>query len=242
MLHVLTAINADMGTSFVSSAGVSAPAADYFSIEVKGRGCHGSAPWKGVDALTVSARILLGLQELSARELPISDRAVLTVGALQSGEAGNALSDRTVLRGTMRAFDENTRAFVKECMEQIARQIAKAFRAKAKVVYGGGCPTLVNDEKLSHIAENAAKELLGSKAVFTSNELGADIRKNSGGSEDFAYIAQAVPAVMIGLAAGEKGNGYEYPLHHPKAKFDENALCVGAALYAKIAQKYFGSA
>lgn len=238
MLHVLTAVNADMGTAFVSSAGVSAPAADYFKIEVKGKGCHGSAPWKGVDALTVSARILLGLQELSARELSISDPAVLTVGSLQGGEAGNAISDNAVLKGTLRAFDEQTRAFVKERMETLAKNTAKAFRAKAKVVYGGGCPTLVNDEKTSAFAEKAARELLGDKAVFTSDELGGDMRKNSGGSEDFAYIAQAVPAVMIGLAAGEKGKGYEYPLHHPKAKFNENALPIGAALYAGIAQKF----
>ena len=47
---------------------------------------------------------------------------------------------------------------------------------------------------------------------------------------------------MIGLAAGEKGKGYEYPLHHPKAKFDENALSIGAALYAKLVQNYFDGA
>ena len=42
---------------------------------------------------------------------------------------------------------------------------------------------------------------------------------------------------MMALAAGEKGKGFVYPLHHPKAKFDEKALPVGAALYAGVAQK-----
>ena len=238
MLHVLTAVNADMGTAIVSSEGISAPAADYFKIEVRGKGCHGSAPWEGVDALTIAARILLGLQELSARELSMANPAVLTVGSLETDGAGNAISDKAVLCGTLRSFDEEIRSFVKKRIQSIAVNTAKAFRASAKVSYGGGCPTLINDGKLSFLAEKGAKELLGGKCVFTSKELGGDVRKRSGGSEDFAYISHTIPSVMVGLVAGEKGKGYDYPLHHPKAKFDEKVLYLGAALYAGIAQKF----
>ena len=79
------------------------------------------------------------------------------------------------------------------------------------------------------------KELLG-KGVFTSNELG-NARQTEGGSEDFAYISHAVPSIMLAVAAGKKGEGFDYPLHHPKVKFDESALYIGAAAYAKVAQK-----
>ncbi len=68
MLHVLTGTPLPSGTVVVAS-GISAPAADFFHIRVQGKGCHGAMPWKGVDSLTVAARILLGLQELSAREM-----------------------------------------------------------------------------------------------------------------------------------------------------------------------------
>jgi hippurate hydrolase len=237
MIHVLTAFNATMVRAIVSSEGVTAPAADYFKIEIKGNGCHGSAPWKGVDALTISARILLGLQELSAREISPASPAVLTIGSLQTGAAANVICDKAVLYGTLRSFDEETRAFVKIRMESIAKNTAKAFRGKAKISYEGGCPTLVNDKKLSSIAEKAAKKLLGERCVTTSQALGGDVRKNSGGSEDFAYISHAVPSVMIGLVAGESEKGYSYPLHHPKVKFDESVLPIGAALYAGIARE-----
>ncbi len=237
MLHVMTAVDLPTGTAVVASGGVSAPAADYFTVKVKGKGCHGSAPWNGVDALSVGAHILLGLQEIAARELSISDPAVLTVGSLQSGSAGNAISDSALLHGTMRAFDEGTRAFVKERLEEISKQIAKAFRAKAEVTYGGGCPTLVNDEKLSAFTEKSAKALLG-EGVYTSAGLGGDTKKNSGGSEDFAYISHEIPSVMVAIAAGEREKGCGYPLHHPKACFDEEALSVGAALYAHIAMEW----
>ena len=43
---------------------------------------------------------------------------------------------------------------------------------------------------------------------------------------------------MVGLAAGEKGKGYTYPLHHPKTQFDENALGVGVALFVGVAKKF----
>ena len=242
MMHVLTAFNSTMVGVIVSSEGVSAPAADYFTIQIQGKGCHGSAPWKGVDALTVSARILLGLEELNAREISSSAPAVLTVGSLQSGEAGNAISDKVVLCGTLRSFDEEARLFVKKRIEQIAKNIAKAFRATAKVRFEGGCPTLVNDGEISLLAEEGAKELLGEKAVVNSAALGGDIRKNSGGSEDFAYISHTVPSVMLGLVAGKRDEGYQYPLHHPKVQFDESVLSTGAALFVAVAQKLLDKA
>ena len=238
MIHVLTAIDLPMGAVIVSSKGVSAPAADYFSIEIKGKGCHGSSPWKGVDPLTAASHILLGLQALSARELSLQQTAVLTIGCIQTGEAGNALSDSAILKGTLRAFDEEVRALVKTRMEEIAKKIAQAFRAKAKIIYGGCCPTLVNDEKLSALAYEEAKRLFGEERVATSESMGGDVRNKEGGSEDFAYISHEVPSVMFALAAGEKREGYHYPLHHPRVKFDESVLPIGAALYAGVAQKW----
>lgn len=242
MIHVLTAFNSTMVAAIVSSEGVSAPAADYFKVQIQGKGCHGAASWNGVDALTVAARVLLGLQELNAREISVATPAVLTVGSLQSGEGGNVLSDKVVLRGTLRSFDEGTRIFVKERMEHIAKNIARAFRAKAKVTYEGGCPTLLNNGRISRLAEEGAKELLGEGAVISSNDLGADVRQNSGGSEDFAYISRAVPSVMLGLVAGKKEEGYAYPLHHPKVQFDERVLFKGVALFVGIAQKLLNEA
>ena len=239
MMHVMTNVDLPAGTIVVSSAGVGAPAADFFAIKVQGKSCHGSAPWNGVDALTAAAHILIALQEISARELTPAMPAVLTIGSMNGGEAGNVIADLAEMKGTLRAFDEETREMVKRRLGEIAKNVAKAFRARAKVVFTSGCPTLLNDETLSAFAEREAKALLGEASVFTSKTIDEDARKKSGGSEDFAYISQKVPSVMAAIAAGETGKGYDYPLHHPKVKFDENALYMGAALYAHIAMQYF---
>ena len=235
MLHVLTATYLPTGTAVVASGGVSAPAADFFHIKIQGKGCHGAAPWKGVDALAVGAHVLLALQEISARELAPSQPAVLTVGSVQSEGADNAIADSVVLKGTLRAFDEGVRKQVKKRVEQITKHLARGFRATAEVVYNGGCPTLVNDGALSNFTEKILRDVLGEGAVFTSESLGGDVRENSGGSEDFAYISHKIPSVMVALSAGQQAEGYVYPLHHPKAAFDEGALFVGSAIYTASA-------
>ncbi len=237
MIHVMTAVDIPVGGAVIAD-GVSAPAADFFRIKVQGKGCHGSAPWKGIDALSVSARIALGLQEIPAREIALSSPAVLTVGSLNAGNAGNVIADDGVLKGTLRAFDEDTRLQVKKRIKEVAKGIGTAFRARVKVDFEGGCPTLVNDEKLGILAEKTAKKILKSDLVFHSATLREGRKREGGGAEDFAYISHEIPTVMIGLAAGEKGKGYLYPLHHPKARFDEEALPFGAALFAGVAMEY----
>ncbi|MBR2321308.1 MAG: amidohydrolase, partial [Clostridia bacterium] len=238
MLHVLTGVPISTGKAVVASGGVSAPAADFFHIKVQGKGCHGAAPWNGVDALTVASHILLGLQEISARELPAATPAILTVGTVQSEGADNAIADGVTLKGTLRSFDEKVRKMVKKRMGQISKNIAKAFRATVEVAYNGGCPTLINDEKISLFVEETLKKTLGAERVVSSNDLGGDVRANSGGSEDFAYISHKIPSVMIALGAGQQDKGYPYPLHHPKAAFDEGILWVGSAIFTLIGCKY----
>ena len=75
-------------------------------------------------------------------------------------------------------------------------------------------------------------------SAFSSKELGGEMRARNGGSEDFSYISQKVPSVMVALSAGAREEGYQYPLHHPKARFDEAALPVGAFVYAIVAMQW----
>lgn len=242
MIHVMAGMPFEAGTVIVSAPGVSAPAADYFEISVQGKGCHGSMPNTGVDPLNAAAHILIALQEISSRELAMDDRAVLTVGTMHAGTAANAIPDMAVMGGSIRTFDENVRSLMKERMVQIAEGIAKSFRAEANVVFGSGCPTLVNDKDLSLCAEKYTKELLGAHKAFSVAELnamsGGQSSSKAAGSEDFAYVSQEVPSIMLALAAGQPEKGYIYPQHHPMVKFDEDALVNGSAIYAYTAMRW----
>lgn len=238
MIHVAAGMPLPAGTVVVSAPGVSAPAADYFTIRVHGKGCHGSAPQNGIDPLTAAAHILIALQEIHARELSASDEAVLTIGTFHGGEAGNVIPDTATMGGTIRTYDEKTRAYLKERMTAIAQNIAEAFRADAEVGFGSGCPTLVNDKGLSEKVTGYLKDLLGANRAFTTAELSGGKPARGGGSEDFAYVSHEVPSLMLALAAGEPSKGYVYPQHHPKVKFDESVLSTGAAVFVDCALQY----
>ena len=238
MIHVAAGMPLPAGTVVVSAPGVSAPAADYFTIRVHGKGCHGSAPQNGIDPLTAAAHILIALQEIHARELSASDEAVLTIGTFHAGEAGNVIPDTAAMGGTIRTYDEKTRAYLKERMTAIAQNVAEAFRASAEVSFGSGCPTLINDKDLSEKVTGYLKDLLGAYRAFTTAELSGGKPARGGGSEDFAYVSHEVPSLMLALAAGEPSKGYVYPQHHPKVKFDESVLSTGAAVFVDCAIHY----
>ena len=241
MIHVMSGMPFPAGTVVVSAPGVSAPAADYFDIKVQGKGCHGSMPNTGVDPLTAAAHILIALQELHARELAMDDRAVLTIGTMNAGTAANVIPDTVTMGGSLRTFDEETRALLKQRMTEIAQFTAKAFRAEAEVTFGSGCPTLVNDKDLSACCGQYMKELLGQGKAFSVAELnamGGGSSSKTAGSEDFAYVSQEVPSLMLALAAGQPEKGYCYPQHHPMAKFDESVLPGGSAVYAWAALRW----
>lgn len=242
MIHVMAGMPFEAGTVVVSSPGVSAPAADYFEITVRGKGCHGSMPNTGVDPLNAAAHILIALQEIHARELAMGDQAVLTIGTMNAGTAANVIPDSVVMGGSLRTFDEDTRSFMKERLIQISEGIAKAFRAEAEVTFGSGCPTLVNDKELAVCAEKYVKELMGKGRAFSAEELNAmsngEKSSKTAGSEDFAYVSQEVPSIMLALAAGQPQKGYCYPQHHPMVKFDEDVLAGGSAVYAYTAMRW----
>ena len=235
MVHVMTGVPLKAGTIVVSAPGVSAPAADFFEIKIKGKGCHGSMPHMGVDPLTAAAHIIIALQEIQAREMSVFDKGALTIGALEGADVANAIPDAVALKGSMRAFDEDVRNHMKKRLTEIADNVARAFRAEAVVVYTSGAPTLVNDRELSEKTGIWLKETLGEEMVIRSQDMPG---QSGGGSEDFAYVSHEVPSIMVALAAGDSRDGYEHPLHHPQMRLDTKAFVYGVAALAEVAMRY----
>lgn len=235
MVHVMTGVPLKTGIIVVSAPGVSAPAADFFEIKIKGKGCHGSMPHMGVDPLTAAAHIIIALQEIQAREMSVFNKGALTIGALEGADVANAIPDAVILKGSMRAFDEDVRNHMKKRLTEIAENVARAFRAEAVVTYTSGAPTLVNDRELSEKTGIWLKETLGEDMVIRSQDMPG---QSGGGSEDFAYVSHEVPTIMVALAAGDSRDGYEHPLHHPQMRLDTKAFVYGAAALAEVAMRH----
>jgi hippurate hydrolase len=229
MLHVLSGVSAPTGAVVIPRGGIGAPSADYFKINVRGKACHGASPERGRDALLAAAYVMTSLAEIPAREMSIDERATFTFGKMEAGGAANAIADRAVIYGTMRAYGEATREKLKARISEISCAVAGAFRTEADVEYGMGTPALKNDTSLSASIGAYCRELLPHEYVLPCEALGS-----VGGSEDFAYIAERVPAATASLCAAIG----EFPLHHPKVRFDESAISTGGAVLAYTAARW----
>lgn len=233
MLHVIPALPFPVGTPLIPQPGIGAPSADYFTVTIEGKGCHGATPHKGIDPIIPAAHIILDLQEIIAREIASREQATLTVGAVHAGDAGNVIPDKAELSGTARTYGQQIQEQLKARIADIATQIGRAYRTEVQVSFTGGCPPFCNAEELCKDVKNYLSPLLA----------GITIPAGTGGeSEDFAWVSQQIPSIVVGLAAGEPNKGYTMPLHHPKVRFDEAVLPIGSAILAGFAMDWLNRA
>ena len=207
--------------------GPAAYSGDAVRIRVSGKDAHGSTPELGVDAINIAAHIVIALQEIVAREIPCTDQSVLIVGKISGGTACNTLAGTAELECSIRATTPESRAYLKERLQQVAEITARTFRGTAQVDFTYGMPPMVNDAIFTD-------EIIGYAADIVPREK-ISIVPTTGGSEDFAVIAEKIPTAYLRLGAGSAAQGHLYTMHHPGMLVDEGVLPTGAALYAHTA-------
>ena len=237
MLHVIVGTSLKSGSLIVSSGGVSAPEVSFFRITVNGSACHGSTPEKGRDPISALCRIINSLDSLRARELPQGDGSMISIGKLSAGTSANVIPGEAVAEGSLRAFSAKGAEHIRERLRAFVSGICTAHEVKGTVDFYSGAPALLNDRELSSCACNLLKSEICDATVTTSEELSLEMNGSGKGvgSEDFAYISQEVPSVMIGISAGRREDGYTHPLHHESMQIDTSSLFYGSAALAALA-------
>lgn len=199
-------------------------------VEVTGCAAHGSTPEAGVDAITIASHIVINLQEVIAREVSCFDNVVLLVGTISGGTTSNTVAGEARLGISVRTATYEMDEYIQKRVGEIASTTAALFRGTAKTYVEFGAPPLVTDVTLAKEMAEAATEVVGSENII-------QIPPKCFG-EDFAYIAKEVPSAIFHIGVGGIDEGFEYGLHHPKMRIDENGLAVGAAIYAHCAEAY----
>ena len=195
-----------------------------------GKNAHGGSPQDGVDAINIAAHIVIALQEILAREVSCADQAVVLVGMINGGSSCNTMSGSCVMEASVRSDSREQREFLKNRVKEISESVAATFRGKADVEFVYGMPSLYNEEGMCDAMGGYCRELLGEDAVTELTGMS--------GSEDFTVIAEQVPSVYLNLGAGSAAQGHLCGMHHPGMTVDEDALPVGAAVYAYCAARY----
>lgn len=200
--------------------------ADAFTIKVKGRGGHGSAPDKCIDPIIISTHIVQALQEIPSREIDPHTPFVLSVCKIQSGNTFNVIPEDAEIEGTVRSFDKNLAEMVSKRIETISKNIAEAFRGEAEIEYQFGYPPGKNDEKEAEFVKKIAEEVVGKENVIED--------KPSMGGEDFSYFLEERPGAMFWLGSGNEEKGINHPHHSPYFDFDESAMAIGIEMFVRI--------
>ncbi len=233
MIHVAGGMPIPSGIVAIPGAGTVSAASDWFKIKVSGKGGHGAMPDLSVDPINVLAHIHIALQEINSREVAPAENLALTVGQIHGGNTSNVIPDDAFMSGTVRTYSNETREFVKNRLTEISEGIASTFRATVEVEYTKGCPCLIADEDLTKQIFEYSKEMMGEDKVIDMGKLTSG--KKIAGSEDFAFFSEHVPTASVSVGAGSPAEGYLFPHHHPKIIFNEDALTIGAAVYANTA-------
>lgn len=205
-------------------------ALDEIHIEIYGKGGHVATPHKSIDAVVGAASFVLEVQSIISRETDPTEPAVVSIGQISGGTAYNAIADKVVLSGTVRVVNPDLREIMKKKIGDRLCGLQKSRGINYKFDYKFGYPPVINDSEMARFVQEMAGQVLGKDRAF-------QITRPAMVGEDFAYFLQRVPGAIFLLGVGDSTVG-NYPLHHPKFMFNEDALGLGVQVLSQIAVSY----
>ena len=192
--------------------------ADELFITVRGKGGHGAYPHTSIDAIPAASAIVLGLQNIAARETDPLKSVVVTIGTIAGGYRNNVIADEVQMTGTLRAHEPEIRDALEARVRRVVDGIAAAYQATAEVRIVKGYPPVVNDPLLAD-----------GFAAYMHEHSGLSVERlpPTMGGEDFAYFAQRVPGLHVRLGIRSEAAGSTHSGHSPQFRIDEAALPAG---------------
>lgn len=199
-------------------------AVDNWEIELVGKGSHGAMPELGIDPIVAGSSLVMALQSIVARNVSPANRAVVTVGAFQAGQAPNVVANSAILRLSIRTTTEADRKMVLDRVRSLTRATAEGFSCTYEIREGVPGAVLVNDTAETLEAYEIAKATFGNENVVYPGPTYL-------GSEDFAFMLQERPGTYCFL-----GNGDTPMVHHPRYVFNQDLLPIGAAYWVALTE------
>lgn len=216
--------------SFLMRPGPIMAASDTVTIRVIGKGGHASRPHLTVDPIVVAASMVMSLQTVVARSVDPTDTAVVTVGTIHGGTVVNVIPETAELGLSVRSFQPKTRALLEQRIRDIATSIAAAHGARVEIECDHGYPVVLNSAAETAFATEVVKELVGEDKVAICPMIP--------GSEDFAYFLEHKPGCFLRLGNGENSA----ILHSARYDFADESLTAGAAMWARLAERFLAHA
>lgn len=208
-------------------------AADWFSIKVKGKGSHGSQPWKGIDPIQISAQIIDGLQNIVSRQMDLTQApVVITVGKIHGGVRQNIIPEECQLDGTIRTLDSDMQKEVHQKIKWTATKIAEASGAVAEVSFDTKTLVTYNTPALVKKMIPSLESAAGAANVKERNWVT--------GAEDFSYYGTKAPSFFFYLGGMPKGKDpAKAPPHHTADFYvDDSGMKTGVKAFCDLVFDY----
>lgn len=212
----------------VFRSGPAMASSDYATVTLHGVGGHGAMPHKATDVVVAAASIVMALQSVVSRNVDPLQPAVVTVGALQAGQANNVIPASAQLEISLRALDPQVRRDMERRIKDIIDLQAQSFGVRAEVQWRPGYAVLVND------AAQTARAIAVAQRHFPPSQVVPQGPMLTG-SEDFAFMLERVPGSYLFIGNGTGQEPGACMVHNPAYDFNDNNIAIGAAYWVALA-------
>nr|WP_232663912.1 amidohydrolase [Pseudonocardia sp. TRM90224] len=201
-------------------------ACDLLEIRLTSPGGHTARPQLTADLVLALGQLISQLPMLLTRHVDPRSGTVLVWGAVQAGEAANAIPQHGVLRGTLRTADHATWEELESTVSMLVDAVLAPLGVGYVLEHTRGVPPVVNEAVSAGMLADAAVATLGAEASTSTEQ--------SSGGEDFAWYLEHVPGAMARLGVWS-GSGPMRDIHQPTFDIDERALPFGVRVLTNAA-------
>ena len=181
-----------------------------------------------------AAQIAVSLQSIVARNVAAGGHRRAVGDTIHGGDAYNVIPQTAELGGTVRAFSREVMQLVEASMRRVAeRHRRRPSARRAEVDFRALFAPTVNDAAEAEFAARICSELVGADKVDRNPPLIM-------ASEDFSFMLEQVPGCYLNIGNGGGEGGCE--VHNPAYDFNDAALPLGAAFFARAVETRLAAA
>ena len=195
--------------------------------EFFGKSAHANSQHKGIDAIRMAFQAYMGMELMTAREIPSKDCFVFNVGSINAGNTNNIVCDYAKMFISARAWDDELIAFMERRIREICDSAARICGGEAKVTVTKLIPYVKNHPVMVQKLQQSAANAIGADHVHAI--------ERTMGAEDFSFMTRQKPCVMFRFGTGsdlvpESRN----PLHNARFDLDERCFEYGIPVFVNF--------
>lgn len=191
---------------------------DRFSVNIIGKGGHGSSPANTIDPIPVTASLILSFNKLVANtELSVR----ISTNIVTTPRTYNAIPRVSTIKGSTRSISNADRENIERRMREICDGFQKMYGVTVEFEYTKLYSAVCNSDQCSQYALRAIQQ----------TTQGARHQKLAMIGEDFSFFSQERPGAYIIISAADENSP---SMHSNKFKINDRSLLIGITYWYNL--------